>query len=48
MIAVYYQFLHKNGVTLGTVAYTFNPSNWKAEAGGSRVPGQPGTVTKIK
>jgi hypothetical protein len=23
-------------------AYTCNPSNWEAEAGGSRVPGQPG------
>jgi hypothetical protein len=28
------------------VAYTYNPSIWEAEAGGSKVPGQPGLYNK--
>jgi hypothetical protein len=30
----------------GMVVHAFNPSTWEAEAGGSRVPGQPELYSK--
>jgi hypothetical protein len=40
-------FKTKKFVRPGTVAHTYKPSTWEAEAGGPWVPGQPGLHNKI-